>query len=111
MSGHQEFAFVELADRHPRASSCPTEESYSLAYLRGVASGDWAPRRDGQRGKNPSAQVDNRIFAYGRIRALDTATDAVRLMAGVMRGLVFGAADGRRALISHGQATDLAEVI
>jgi argininosuccinate lyase len=112
----QEFAFVELADRHARASVIMPHKKnpYSLAYLRGVA-GVEIGRLAGMAnvGRTPSAQVDNRIFAYGQIpRALDTATDAVRLMAGVMRGLVFDSElMARRALDGHGQATDLAEVI
>jgi argininosuccinate lyase len=112
----QEFAFVELADRHARASVIMPHKKnpYSLAYLRGVAGveiGRLAAMANV--GRTPSAQVDNRIFAYGQIpRALDTAADAVRLMAGVMRGLAFDSElMARRALDGHGQATDLAEVI
>jgi argininosuccinate lyase len=64
-------------------------------------------------GKTPSAQVDNRIFAYGEIpSALDTAIKAVRLMSGVVRGLAFDTElMARRASDGYAQATDLAEVI
>jgi argininosuccinate lyase len=112
----QEFAFVELADRHARASVIMPHKKnpFSLAYLRGVAGvqiGRLASMANV--GRTPSAQVDNRIFAYGEVpRALDTTVDAVRLMAGVMRGLSFDRdLMARRALDGHGQATDLAEVI
>ena len=112
----QEFAFVELADRHARASVIMPHKKnpFSLAYLRGVAGvqiGRLASMANV--GRTPSAQVDNRIFAYGEVpRALDTTIDAVRLMAGVMRGLLFDTnLMARRTLEGHGQATDLAEVI
>jgi argininosuccinate lyase len=87
---------------------------FSLAYLRGVA-GVQIGRLASMAtvGRTPSAQVDNRIFAYGEVpRALDTTTAAVRLMSGVMQGLSFdGELMERRSADGHGQATDLAEVI
>ena len=112
----QEFALVELADRHARASVIMPHKKnpYSLAYLRGVAGVEIGRLASmANVGRTPSAQVDNRIFAYGEVpRALDTTIDAVRLMSGVMRGLTFDTAlMARRAREGHGQATDLAEVI
>ena len=112
----QEFAFVELADRHARASVIMPHKKnpYSLAYLRGVAGVEIGRLASmANVGRTPSAQVDNRIFAYGEVpRALDTTIDAVRLMTGVVRGLTFDTAlMARRAREGHGQATDLAEVI
>ncbi len=112
----QEFAFVELADRHARASVIMPHKKnpYSLAYVRGVAGveiGRLAAMANV--GRTPSAQVDNRIFAYGEVpRSLDTTIDTVRLMAGVMGGLSVNAElMARRTLEGHGQATDLAEVM
>ena len=62
---------------------------YSLAYLRGVAGeaiGTLAAMA--VVGRTPSGQIDNRIFAYGDVpRALDAATNALFLAAGVVRGL------------------------
>ncbi len=112
----QEFGFVEVADRHARASVIMPHKKnpYSLAYVRGVA-GVMIGRLGSMAsvGKTPSAQVDNRIFAYGEVpRSLDTTIDAVRLMAAVLRGLSVNAElMARRTLEGHGQATDLAEVI
>lgn len=112
----QEFSFVELADRHARASVIMPHKKnpFSLAYVRGVT-GVHIGRLVSMAnvGKTPSAQVDNRIFAYGEIpRALDTTIKTVRLMAAVMRGLSFDVElMARRSREGHGQATDLAEVI
>jgi argininosuccinate lyase len=111
-----EFALVELADRHARASVIMPQKKnpYSLAYVRGVA-GVMIGRLASMAsvGKTPSAQVDNRIFAYGEIpRSLDTTIDAVRLLAGVIGGLTVNTGlMARRALEGYAQATDLAEVI
>lgn len=112
----QEFSFVELADRHARPSVIMPHKKnpFSLAYLRGVAGvqiGRLASMANV--GRTPSAQVDNRIFAYGDVpRALDTTIDAIRLMEGVMRGLTFNTElMARRSRDGHGQATDLAEVV
>ncbi len=112
----QEFAFVDLADRHARASVIMPHKKnpYALAYVRGVAGVEIGRLASmANVGRTPSAQVDNRIFAYGEVpRALDTTIDTVRLMAGVLRGLTVNAAMmARRALQGHGQATDLAEVM
>src|SRR5262245_2928348 len=112
----QEFAFVEVADRHARASVIMPHKKnpYSLAFVRGVA-GMMIGRLASMAsvGKTPSAQVDNRIFAYGEVpRSLDLAIETVRLMAGVIRGLsvdVEGMA--ARANQGYGQSTDLAEII
>jgi len=111
-----EFALVDLADRHTRASVIMPQKKnpYSLAYVRGVA-GLMIGRLTSMAsvGKTPSAQVDNRIFAYGEIpRSLDMTVDAVRLMAGVIGGLTVNTdLMARRALGGYAQATDLAEVI
>ena len=112
----QEFAFVELADRHARASVIMPHKKnpYSLAYLRGVAGveiGRLAAMANV--GRTPSAQVDNRIFAYGRGPARPRHGDRRRSAdgrrdAGPHLRLELMA---RRALDGHGQATDLAEVI
>jgi argininosuccinate lyase len=112
----QEFSFVEVADRHARASVIMPHKKnpYSLAFVRGVA-GVMIGRLASMAsvGKTPSAQVDNRIFAYGEVpRSLDLTIEAVRLMAGVIRGLSVDVDSmAERANHGHGQATDLAEVI
>ena len=111
-----EFAMVELADRHSRASVIMPQKKnpYALAWIRGLA-GSMIGRLASVAavGCTPSAQVDNRIFAYGEVpRALDDATAAARLMAAVLGGLTVDAAlMARRAMDGYAQATDLAEVI
>jgi len=112
----QEFAFVDLADRHARASVIMPHKKnpYSLAYVRGVTGVEIGRLASmANVGKTPSAQVDNRIFAYGQVpRSLDTTIDTVRLMAAVIRGLTFDVElMARRVRQGHGQATDLAEVM
>jgi argininosuccinate lyase len=111
-----EFGLVELADRHARPSVIMPQKKnpYSLAYLRGLAGesiGTLAAMA--AVGKTPSGQIDNRMFAYGDVpRALDRATDGVRLMADVLRGLTVNTeAATRRASQDFLGATDLAEVI
>jgi argininosuccinate lyase len=111
-----EFALVELADRHSRASVIMPQKKnpYALAWVRGVA-GTMIGRLAGMAavGCTPSAQVDNRIFAYGEVpRALDEATAAARLVAGVLDGLTVNTAlMARRAMDGQAQATDLAEIV
>jgi argininosuccinate lyase len=111
-----EFGLVELADRHSRASVIMPQKKnpYALAWVRGAA-GTMIGRLAGMAavGRTPSAQVDNRIFAYGEVpRSLDEAASAARLMAGVLDGLAVDTAlMARRAMDGHAQATDLAEVI
>jgi argininosuccinate lyase len=87
---------------------------YSLAFVRGVA-GVMIGRLASMStvGRTPSAQVDNRIFAYGEVpRSLDLTIETVRLMSGVMQGLSVNAElMARRARDGYAQATDLAEVI
>jgi argininosuccinate lyase len=112
----QEFALAEVADRHARASVIMPHKKnpYSLAFVRGVAGlmiGRLASMASV--GKTPSAQVDNRIFAYGEVpRSLDLCIQTVHLMAGVIGGLSVNVElMARRAQDGYAQATDLAEVI
>jgi len=111
-----EFDLVELADRHARVSLIMPQKKnpYSLAFIRGLT-GTLMGRMVSMAavGKTPSAQMDNRIFAIGEVpRALDQTIDAVRLMAGVLRGLEFRTETMRaRANEGFAHATDLAEVL
>lgn len=112
----REFNMVELADEHCRTSVIMPQKKnpYSLAFVRGVA-GEMIGRLASMAsvGKTPSAQVDNRIFAYGEVpRSLDLASQTVRLMAGVVSGLRANVElMARRAAEGYAQATDLADVI
>ncbi len=112
----REFNLIELADRHTRTSVIMPQKKnpYSLAYIRGVTAnliGKTASMA--AYGQTPSGQVDNRIFAYGELPlAVDRATQAVRLMAGVLQGLsVNSELMARRAAEGYAQSTDLADVI
>ena len=111
-----EFGLIELADRHTRISLIMPQKKnpYSLAYLRGVC-GEMLGTLTAMAavGKSPSGQIDNRIFAYGDIpRALETATQAMQLMASVLRGVTVNQARAaQRAAADFIGATDLAEVI
>ncbi len=111
-----EFDLIELADGHARASVIMPQKKnpYALTYIRGAAnelSGELAAAA--AYGRTPSGQVDNRVFAYGSVpRAVETATGAATLMAGVMRGLRFNAAlAAQRLAAGFAIATDLAEII
>lgn len=112
----QEFRLLELADRHARTSKIMPQKKnpYALTYVRGVAGeilGVLAAMA--AIGKTPSGQPDNRIFAHGGVpRALDQTVGAVRLMAGVLRGLRLDETRAaERATAGFAGATDLAEVI
>lgn len=111
-----EFSLVELADRHARISLIMPQKKnpYSLAFIRGMT-GNLIGKLTSLAavGKTPSAQMDNRIFVIGETpRMLDQTIDAIRLMAGVMKGLTFNTQlMAKRAAEGYSQATDLAEVI
>lgn len=109
-----EFGWVCLAAGHTRSSVLMPQKRnpYALTMVRGEA-GVLIGRATGMLAlaKSPSARSDNLIFAYGEApRALDLATRATRLMAGVVRELTVDA-DRMRAALYGGfaQAADLAE--
>ena len=111
-----EFDLVELADRHARISMIMPQKKnpYSLAFVRGASSQMLGRLVSAAAiGRSPSAQMDNRVFAIGEVpRALDRAIEVTRLMAAVLRGLVFNV-ERLRARAGEGfiHATDLAETI
>ena len=111
-----EFDLIALDASHTRSSVIMPQKKnpYSLAYLRGVAGeaiGTLAAMA--VVGRTPTGQVDNRMFAYGDVpRALDAATNALFLAAGVVQGLsVKKEVAGRRVKASFLGATDLADVL
>ncbi len=111
-----EFALVELADAHSRASVIMPQKKnpYALNYIRGATnelSGTLTAIV--ALGRTPSGQVDNRVFAYGDVpRALELATGAVSLMADVLKGLRFNTSLAEARLADgFATATDLAETI
>jgi argininosuccinate lyase len=112
----QEFSLIELADEYARTSVIMPQKKnpYSLAYVRGLASvsiGTMVAMANV--GRTPSGQPDNRIFAYGDVPSLlDKTTDAVQLMAGVMRSFTVNRQlMAQRAGMGFSQATDLADTI
>ena len=110
----EEFGWVRLGDGHTRSSVLMPQKRnpYALTMVRGEA-GVLVGRAAGMLAlaKSPSARSDNLIFAYGEVpRALDLATRATRLMAGVVAELTVDAGRMREALYGgFSQAADLAE--
>ncbi len=112
----EEFALIELDDRHARASKIMPQKKnpYALAHIRGVASamiGTLAA--SAAAGRTPSGQPDNRLPLYGLIpRAIEDTHGAVDLMGEVVQFLTFNEQHGRRRLDrGFALATDLAEVL
>jgi len=109
-----EFGWVVLGEGHTRSSVLMPQKRnpYALTMVRGAA-GVLIGRATGMSAlaKSPSARSDNLIFAYGEVpRALELATRATRLMAGVVRDLTVDAERMRAALYGgFAQAADLAE--
>ncbi len=112
----EEFALVELDDRHARASKIMPQKKnpFALTHVRGAAStmiGTLAA--SAAAGRTPSGQPDNRLPLYGLIpRAIEDTHDAVGLMGEVVHFLTFNEQYGRSRLDrGFALATDLAEVL
>jgi argininosuccinate lyase len=112
----QEFALVELDDRHARASKIMPQKKnpFALTHVRGVANkmiGVLTTVTASAR--TPSGQPDNRLLIYGELpEAMQTVNDAVALMTEVLQDIRFNA-DRGNALVESGWilATDLAETL
>jgi len=112
----EEYALVELDDRHTRASKIMPQKKnpFALTHVRGVAStmiGTLAA--SAAAGRTPSGQPDNRLPLYGMIpRAIEDTQGAVELMGEVVNFLTFNEQRGRSRLDrGFALATDLAEVL
>ncbi len=112
----EEFALVELDDRHARASKIMPQKKnpFALTHVRGVAStmiGTLAA--SAALGRTPSGQPDNRLPLYGLIpHAIEDTQDAVGLMGEVVSFLTFNVQRARSRLDgSFVLATDLAEML
>ncbi len=112
----EEFALVELDDRHARASKIMPQKKnpFALTHVRGTASmmiGTLAASAAASR--TPSGQPDNRLPLYGAIpRAIEDTQEAVGLMGEVVSFLTFNEQCGRARLDrGFALATDLAEVL
>lgn len=111
-----EFGFVELADAHSRTSVIMPQKKnpYSLTFVRGVARHlTGALVSVIATNSTPSGQPDNRIFAYGEVpRVLESATRAIRLMAGTLDRATFDVdLMARRAAEDYSGATDLGDYL
>ncbi len=112
----QEFALVELDDRHARASKIMPQKKnpFALTHIRGVANkmiGVLASVTAAAR--TPSGQPDNRLLIYSELpEAMQTVNNAVALMTEVLQDISFNTERGK-ALVYSGWilATDLAETL
>jgi argininosuccinate lyase len=112
----QEFALVELDDRHARASKIMPQKKnpFALTHIRGVAN-----KMIGvittitASARTPSGQPDNRLMIYGELPdAMQTVNNTMSLMTEVLEDMTFNAERGR-ALVASGwvMSTDLAEAL
>lgn len=110
----REFGFVELADRHARASKIMPQKRnpFALAFVRatanrliGVQAGIAAAAR------TPTGQMDNRLFAYESVPdAVRSASEVASLVAECVDGMVFVTTRATAALADRSTcASDLAE--
>jgi len=109
-----EFALLELADRHCRASKIMPQKKnpFALSYLRSLANHLLgAQTAIAASGRTPSGQMDNRIEAYRELPvALEHVTGGVALMTEILGGLQLNELNCRTTLAaSFALATDLAE--
>jgi argininosuccinate lyase len=112
----QEFALVELDDRHARASKIMPQKKnpFALTHIRGVANKMIGLMTTvAASARTPSGQPDNRTLIYGELPdAIQAVDNAAALMAEVLEELTFNAERGL-ALVASGwvMSTDLAEAL
>lgn len=109
-----EFGFVQLSDRHARASKIMPQKRnpFALAYVRGLAN-----RLIGEQagvaasGRTPTGQMDSRMLPYQAApAALRSVAQAAALMAEVVAGMTFDKDRAAAALDDRTTcASDLAE--
>ncbi|HYE34321.1 lyase family protein [Methylocaldum sp.] len=109
-----EFALLELADRHCRASKIMPQKKnpFALSYLRSLANHLLGVQTAvAASGRTPSGQMDNRMEAYRELpAALESVTAGVNLMAEILDGLQLNEINCRATLAtSFAMATDFAE--
>jgi argininosuccinate lyase len=110
----QEFALLELADRHCRASKIMPQKKnpFALSYLRSLANHLLGVQTAvAASGRTPSGQMDNRMEAYRELpAALERVTAGVALMTEILGGLHLNETHCRATLAaSFAMATDFAE--
>jgi len=109
-----EYGFVQLADRHARASKIMPQKRnpFALAFVRATANRlIGAQAAVAAASRTPSGQMDNRLFVYGAAPdALRAAAEAAQLIAECMEDLRFDEARALAAMDDRSVcATDLAE--
>ena len=112
----EEFALVELDDRHARASKVMPQKKnpFALTHVRGLANSMIGTlTASAAAGRTPSGQPDNRLSLYGTIpRAIEDTQNSVELMGEIVRFLTFKEQRGLDRLdCGFAMATDLAEVL
>lgn len=112
----EEFALVELDDRHARASKIMPQKKnpFALTHVRGAANAMIGTlTATASSARTPSGQPDNRLTIYGAIpRAVANTRDVVLLLDEVIAALRFDMERGRARLDNgNAAATDLAEML
>ena len=97
-----EFGFIRLADRHARASKIQPQKRnpFALSFIRALANQPLGVQTQlAATARTPSAQMDNRLFAYDAVpEALRAAADAARLMTECVVEMEFDEARALEAL-------------
>jgi argininosuccinate lyase len=112
----QEFALIELDDRHARASKIMPQKKnpFALTHVRALANKMIGLNATvAASSRTPSGQPDNRLAIYGELpEAVRQAAQGAALMAEVLECLTFNAERGRQ-LVESGWtlATELAETL
>ncbi|WP_022949749.1 2-phosphosulfolactate phosphatase XcbC [Methylohalobius crimeensis] len=110
----REFALLNLADRHCRASKIMPQKKnpFALSYLRSLANHLLgAQTAIAASARTPSGQMDNRMEAYRELPpSVERVTAGVNLMTEILGGLQLHEINCRATLAaSFALATDLAE--
>lgn len=111
-----EFALLELDDRHARASKIMPQKKnpFALTHIRCLANAAIGTLTAATAaGRTPTGQPDNRLALYGTMpRAIGDASDAAALMNEVVALLKFDRQSARAKLDGNfALATDLAETL
>lgn len=111
-----EFALLELDDRHARASKIMPQKKnpFALTHIRLLANASIGMLTEtAAAGRTPSGQPDNRLALYGTMpKAIREESDAAALMSEVVALLKFDRRNARQKLDgSFAMATDLAETL
>ena len=112
----REFALVELADQHARASKIMPQKKnpFALTHVRSVCNELMGLMTSvNAMARTPSGQPDNRLWIYGAIPgAASSLISATELMADVVLSLTFNSGRGKERLDDLTiMATDLAETL